>query len=616
MLRRSLARRIGVQHTCVPSFMQHPVELAFYFPRFHPASHINAAGIPEIGDAVALMTRHSAKAANPRGSGAAHPPHPEEAGGVLHAAPPPRWTTTVSASAKPTTDASVAEAQRDNTKSLLLLERGIDILSSVGGARSPAVANLIRPLSAARFELLNGSEHLPRPDYAARLRVQGSILNQSAALLYYNDAWDKLDVHQLDTTCVILAHFIKAFCALHPQPFHQAPPPKPSAAGSSSSASASTGVKHNAKSRGGASASSSTAASQKGAGLFDAAHWKLQIGDSGTEFLTLPMVMERVDELLRLTGAAYEKYGTKHPDLRWLRPKLLVLKALLTIPLTGHLLQAQQLILEAITYVDKLTRRASLILDGLNGRTQEPELGLFMLLRAEIASRIFHWAVPPGQVDDDVLHAYEEALRFYPEPYVTAIDADGIMSEAHLPARRFEVEAYACCLRSYALFLLNAPRPAGTSTRDTPVFLSKQLFSMNPLLTVATSSPYIYSDIQNTVPLPLESCRRRTGEVLEKALKLNRMLYPEFRQNPSAASTLLAMACMYADTRDYLYATGMFESANKAMIHAYGEASLEHALVQKLRYEFLAGVGSEQEAKTAAREVIHLLKRQDSLPCL
>ncbi|KPA73647.1 putative mitochondrial hypothetical protein [Leptomonas pyrrhocoris] len=615
MLRRSLARRIDVRHTCAPSFMQHPAELGFYYPRFHPATHIHPAGIPEINDAVALMTRHSARATpqHSSSSGDASPSTPpsfaeyegHQGGKPLHGLPPARWTTTVSTSARPTTDVSAAEAQKDNTKSLELLERGIDILNSVGGAGSSAVANLIRPLFAARFELLNGSEHLPRSAYAMHEHVQKVILKQSAALLYHNDAWDKTDVNQLDTTCVIVGHFVKAFCALHLRPFHQA----------QSSTTAAAAVRHPAKRVGGATAPTPSATPPvKNTALFNADKWKVQVGDCESESLTLSAVMSRVDELLRLSAAAYGKYGTTHPELRWLRPKLLVLKALLTIPLTGHLLQAQQLVLQALSYVDSLTRRTNLLLDGLNGRVQEPELGLFLLLRAEMASLIFDWEAPVGQVEDDLLHAYDEALRFYPEPYVTTIDADGIMSETHLPTRRFEAEAYTCCLRSYARFLQNAPRPPATSTRDAPVFLPKQIFSLNPLLTVATSSPLMYSDIRNTVPLTLESCRRRTGEALDKALKLNRMLHPELRQNPTAASTLLAMACMYADTRDYLYATGLFESAKKAVVQVYGEASLEHVLVQKLRYEFLAGVGSEQEAKTASHEVIHLLKRVDSLP--
>lgn len=522
---------------------------------------------------------------------------------MSRALPPTRWTTTVSATAQPTTDASVAEAQKDNAKSLLLLERGIDILTSVGGVRSPAVANLLRPLYAARFEMLNGSEHLPRSEYAKRMHVHKAILQQAAPLLYY-DTWDKSDVHQLDTSCVLVAHFMKAFCALHPRPFHPVPAPPTSGGASSSQTSTTT------------TASSSTVTSSPPKDAFNPAEWKMAVGDDGKgAHLTLSIVQDRVEELLRLATAAYGKHGSTHPELRWLRPKLLVLKGLLTIPLTGHLLHAQRCIEEAANYVDAMTKRKNLLLDGLKARTHEPELGLYMLLQAEIAARVFGWDMAPGQVDGDVVNMFTDAAGYYADPPNTTLDGDAIMSERKLAEQRFEAEAYTCCLRSYAAFLLGAPRPKATTTRDSPVFLSKQLFSLNPLLTVATPSSLIFSDVRNVSELPLDMCRRRTGEALDRALKLNRMLYPDFRKNAPAAATLMTMACMYADTRDYLYATGLFESANKAVTCNFGDTSLEHVFLQKLRYEFLAGVGSEQEAKTASHEVVHLLKRLDALPC-
>ncbi|KAI5687371.1 hypothetical protein MNV84_00347 [Leishmania braziliensis] len=607
MLRRTPRCCTDVRHTSVPSFMQHPVEMAFYFPRFHPDTHVNPAGIPELIDAVGLMTRRS------RADSTASAATSAAASAMSRALPPTRWTTTVSATAQPTTDASVAEAQKDSVKSLLLLERGIDILNSAGGVRSPAVANLLRPLYAARFEVLNGSEHLPRCEYATRVHVHKAILQQAAPLLYYNDTWDKSDVHQVDTACVLVGHFMKAFCALHPQPFH--PQLAPAASdGAGSSKASSTRMTSGGSSSSSVASSSSPPRPPKA--MFNPAEWKMLVGDDGEKaYLTLAMVQDRIEELLRLATAAHDKHGSTHPELRWLRPKLLVLKGLLAIPLTGHLLHAQRYIEEAANYVDALTRRKNLLLDGLKERTHEPELGLYMLLQAEIAARAFDWNLAPGYVDGDVVNMFTDAAGYYADPPNTTLDGDAIMSERKLPEQRFEAEAYTCCLRSYAAFLLGAPRPKAAATRDLPVFLAKQLFSLNPLLTVATPSSLIFSDVRNVLELPLEMCRRRTGEALDRALKLNRMLYPDFRQNAPAAATLMTMACLYADTRDYLYATGLFESASKAVTYNFGGTSLEHVFLQKLRYEFLAGVGSEQEAKTASHEVVHLLKRMDALPC-
>ncbi|KAG5511925.1 hypothetical protein JKF63_07750 [Porcisia hertigi] len=614
MLRRTLRYCTDVRHTSVPSFMQHPVEMAFYFPRFHPDTHMDTAGIPELKDAVALMTRHSRRS---NVGSTASASTSTTASDVPRPLAPTRWTTTVSTTTQTTMDLSVAEAQKNNTKCLLLLERGIDILNSVGGVQSPAVANLIRPLYAARFELLNGTEHLPRSEYATRIHVHKAILRQAAPLLYYNDTWDKSDVHQIDTACVLVGHFMKAFCALHPRPFHSVATPATSG-GPTGMSQASSATPTASTSRSGAPSSSSSPPPPPPpppTGSLDPSEWKMAVGsEADGAFITLPMVQDRVDELLRLATAAHDKHGSTHPELRWLRPKLLVLKGLLTIPLTGHLLHAQQCIEEAAHYVDGLTKRKNLLLDGLKERPREAELGLYMLLQAEIAARAFDWDLAPGLVDGDVMNMFTDAAGYYADPPNTTLDGDAIMSERRIPEQRFEAEAYACCLRSYATFLLGAPRPRAKSTRDSPVFLPKQLFSLNALLTVATPSSLVFSDVRNVSELPLETCRRRTGEALDRALKLNRMLHPDFRKNALAASTLLTMACMYADTRDYLYATGLFESAHKAVTFNFGDTSLEHVLLQKLRYEFLAGVGSEQEAKTASHEVVHLLKRMDTLP--
>lgn len=558
------------------------MDMAFYYPRFRPSTHITTAGIPELTDAVALMDKTAAA---------------------------PRWSSVSALCLEKGDGPGASAAQRDVSKSLTLLERGIDILNSAGGPSNPSMGQLLCPLYATRFELLNSPEHEPRCDYATRCHVQKSILQQAGQLIFYGNTWDETDLKQLDTACVIMAHFIKAFCALHPRPFH----PSPSAASTPSSSASDTATVAMIKSKPSAvtTAGHTSGSADAAQGIFAAQQWTLPL--AGSDVLTLEMVMARLTELTQCCAAACRTHGSQHPELRWLEPKLTLLKALLTIPLTGHLLHAQQYIDTATKQVHEFTQRSNLFLDGLKPRTQEAELGLYMLLQAEMAARIFNWCLPQGQVDGSVMEAYSDATEFYANPFNTAIEADGIMSEKNLHERRFETDAYACCLRSFASFLLGAPRPKATSTRDSPVFLSHQLFSLNPLTSVATSSHYIFSDVKETVELPLDLCRRRTGESLDRALQLNRRLYPEHRMNGSAAWTLLTMACMYADTRDYLYATGLFETASKAFAYTYGSASMERVFLLKLRYEFLAGVGSEQEAKTASHEVIQQLKQIDAM---
>lgn len=108
-------------------------------------------------------------------------------------------------------------------KALILLDRVIDIYENINGGAAGAnvgVVNALRPLYAMRFELMNGNAHLPRPAYTHHVHVHKTILRQAGRLLLYNSLWDKGDVNQIDTSCVIVAHFVKVFCALWQRPFN------------------------------------------------------------------------------------------------------------------------------------------------------------------------------------------------------------------------------------------------------------------------------------------------------------------------------------------------------------------------------------------------------------
>ncbi|RHW68799.1 hypothetical protein DPX39_100041600 [Trypanosoma brucei equiperdum] len=557
MFRRTSRCLVEVGDTCVPNNFVHATDLAFYFSRFQPRSHLHPHGIPELRDAVELL----------------QPPEGK---------PCSRWSAPrLFSPAALTAPAAVAEWKKKREKAMTLLSRGEEIMENVSGVRSAAVADVVRPLYATKFELLNGLEHLPRSEFATRIDVHRFIVKHAGRLLYFNDSWDKSDVKHLDTTCVILAHFIRSFCALHQRPFH---------------------VKQ-------ANVSDSKADRNPSS-------WTMAVvgGESGDAMISLQTVMDRLDELLALSEKITERQMGEMPELRWNKPKLLLLKGTLTIPLTGNLTHAQELVNQAAKTVYEFHQRKKPIVDGLVARKQEHELGLFMLVQAEMAARVFDWTINTGEVDMEVVGMFEAATKFYSSPCNTPLDADGIMSAELLDKRRFEVDAYTTCMLSFGNFLLGAPRPAAKTRRDAPVFLPKQLFTISPIATVASSSDLIYADVQRRAPMTVEVARKRAGEALERGLKLNRELYPDQKQNPKAGWTLLAMASLYADMRDYLYATGLFASAEKTVIENYGGVSLERLLVSKLRYEFLAGVGSEEEAKASAHEIVQLLKQMDIMP--
>lgn len=105
------------------------------------------------------------------------------------------------------------------------------------------------------------------------------------------------------------------------------------------------------------------------------------------------MVLDRIDELIRLCRKVHATHGAKHPQFRWSVPKLLLLKALLIMASTGNLFLAQSLIDDAAELVFQMTAKANQpsLITSLQGRDYEAELGLFMCAQAEIASRIFNW---------------------------------------------------------------------------------------------------------------------------------------------------------------------------------------------------------------------------------
>ncbi|KAH9599189.1 hypothetical protein LSM04_008926 [Trypanosoma melophagium] len=546
MLRRTCRRLTSITETCVPANFVHATDMAFYFPRFQPRAHLQTHGIPELQDALALLQPSTTVSEQ-------------------------RW--------KKPQNMSEEEWKKSRDKALMLLSRGEEIMENVGGVNNPSTSDILRPLYAIKFELLNGVEHLPRSGYAHHVNVYRLILKQAGRLLYFNNTWNKSDIQQIDTACVIIAHFARAFCALNQRPFH-----------------IKKGNENKVKSN-------------------KSSPWSMKIDGSGNDndVLTLSLVMKRIDELLQICRNIAVKQDMVGTDFRWYVPKLLLLKGILTIPLTGNLEHAREHIDESAKIVYEFLRRKQPILDGLVPRKQEPELGLFMLAQAEIAARVFDWSVGVNEVDKDVLEKFEAAAKFYSAPYNTTLDADGIMSTEHLDDKKFEVDAYSSCMLSYGTFLLNAPRPPGVSSRDSPVFLPKQIFSMSPITTVKTSSDLIFADVHQLVPMTIDVSRKRTGESFERALQLNRALYPYHKQNPKAGWILLAMASLYADMRDYLYATGLFASAEKTLVENYGNISLEKLFALKLRYEFLAGVGSDQEAKATGHEVVELLKQIDSI---
>lgn len=421
------------------------------------------------------------------------------------------------------------------------------------------------------------------------------VMTEAACLLQREEDWalgggkdeELLSPQRIDVDCVILGHYVKAFAACFQQPFHVITPPTPSV----------SSLKSKSKSR------------------------------TGAEYpLPATVALERVDQLIaRCEGAMRAKAATSvSPDSwKFYIPKLLLMKAILHISHTGHLLQAKQMVDAAASVVHDYRAFTNPLLNGLKTRESEPEMGLFMLAQAELMARIWNWGnetapVERVQVDEDVLEAFDNAAGFYAAPYSSNTHADGIMDVEKVKERAFEVHAYVVCLLSLVNnVLLRCPRPPGTTSHDRPVFCPQQQFSLySPLTSVVSPSLISFTDSSRLEAFSVEKARKMAGRMLERGLQLSRALYDDEPHHPLTCSILAAMACLYADTRDYLYASGLFEAARKGLVKQYGGSlSPEVMFLDKLRYEFLAGVGSNDEAATAAHDIVQRLKLMDQLSC-
>lgn len=744
MFRASFLFRLSLLATCAPPHFASSTDIAFYFPRFQPSTHVQSAGIPEIKEAVALLASQTIQVAlpSPADLDRSHWRQREEGTHAHRLVKSKRWLSVGKAFSREShsSAASVsASSIAEKTMCLQLIDRGIDILECAGGLEVSAIREVLLPLYATKWELLQGTAHLPRPTfdyttYASGSTARGSgsvghsstcyrggvlhvpkhILYHTSRVLVKDDHWSLesggfLSPQKIDTDCMVLAHFVKAFSLLHTRPFNQSsaksnPATSPTYSGSGQRQGGSLKSTH--------SGSRFTPHSYASA---NKSSWSLTIennggGDKG--IMTLEIALKRVDQLIERCKAAMQEASKKKkttadgasssatpgssnghaegreggeaplPDSGWdvldswkfYIPKLLLLKAILTIGYSGHLLHAKKCVDEAAAYVHGLQKRSHILLDGLREgeRPAEPELGMFLLAQAEMMARIWNWGggkliqarktstreeddsssssrgngetnAMVAELDEDVFEAFDNSAGFYAAPFTSNTKADGIMDLSLVAEREFEVHAYAVCVLSLATVILGVPRVASTSNSvvaslfashtgskqkesppmfsavhqdSKPVFLSQQLFSLHPpLLSLDCPSLITFSDSSRLRPFSVEEARRMAGVLLKRALELVRALYPDDRDHPLAVQILTAMACLYADTRDYLYASGLFESARRGTyMHYGGPRSIEGIFVDKLRYEFLAGVGSEEEAKTAGHEIVQHLREVDQLP--
>ncbi len=483
-----------------------PADLAFFYPRFQPATHLPvASGLPEVTAAVSALQ----------------------------------------------------EGALGFNKAFPILSRCQDIFDNLG-PHMDAVAAMHRPVVAARIQVAKST---PRPHFA-----QSSIANfdlwvvenTSRALSVSAEVWLRDDEQQFDTTCVLLAQFVESFCKLH------------------------------------------TALSPEQSAQNIASDWTC-------EGWTLRKALALVEELLVISERLMRKpensnvVKRKVNNLGWARVKLYLLKSLLLILTTGNVIRANEMVTQSITEVEMWTMKARTIFDPpMKG---VPELGLLYQFQAEYRWRMFDWCTYPEETTDGlVVAAMSRGISYYHySPDGTQQDLDSSVDAARVEdLDLLELDAYSTCLLSSANFFLSMPQPDAAKA----AFTHRIRFSPSPLVTaMAGGTAAKTSEVQERQGLTLHNARKRALRCLERALKVNRKLFPDHPTNAKAGQILLSMACLYADMRDYLFSVGLFNKAGPCFLESYGPHSDEYMHFLELEAQCLKSLGSGKESESRYEKI-------------
>jgi hypothetical protein len=285
----------------------------------------------------------------------------------------------------------------------------------------------------------------------------------------------------------------------------------------------------------------------------------------------------------RLTDAAYkiavENHGkVSQPERMSLQvayTKLCALRAILEIPCTGALQ----------TSLDIIDRPGRL-------KGTEPELlSLMDAMRAEFRVRLEagHWGLE--SIDELVNHEFLLALERLHFHFPGSRPDGGIKAEGLETMR----DAYCSIAMAKAAYYLGVPKdPKGDAPGVFTHHATRQL-SLSPILLCPSGGPLVV-DTSSRVKFPSRGAKNMALKEVERALKINRALFPHDKDNLKAGHILRLTACCYAELKDYIYANGIFNSAVRIFEKHYGLDSLEVAEVLRWHEAYHRFVGSTQEA--------------------
>lgn len=264
------------------------------------------------------------------------------------------------------------------------------------------------------------------------------------------------------------------------------------------------------------------------------------------------------------------------------------LRALAEVHETGDLVQAVEMLANSQALLSSIDRS---------------DQGLLTVLRANVVQRAVGGIWGVDAFDEEITHHFDRALATFHTKFDFELPEQCLQMPRQPDTDGFR-DAYASVLDAYSNFYLSFSRV----NQVLPPWVFHQYAPALSMPMLPLSDPFTtrYSTSKVTC-----TARRTLGTaqtMSERALKINRVIFPDRRDNLKSAMHLATMALVYAEARDYLHCSGLFNSAMRVVESNYGRGSEEVLDLLKVMEAFQRSIGSPKEAE-ATRHKVEAMRR-------
>jgi hypothetical protein len=228
--------------------------------------------------------------------------------------------------------------------------------------------------------------------------------------------------------------------------------------------------------------------------------------------------------------------------------------------------------------------------------SNEVEKRLVETVKCEIMVRAYGHAWGRDAVDSEVEAAYHRLQDWFTQHFEPNKPEGAATMDA---TRRILLrDGYSMFLLSFASMYQELPR----MDPNDQSFAPGTRLSTSPFVHVpcAATDPAQIVRLKTTgtcLPCGTQRARKLATAYADRALRVNRKIFPTARNNSRAAAALRSLGVCFTDVRDYLYASGMFNSAERAFEELYGRVSEENIELLQLTHRMQVVLKNDREAE-------------------